>query len=161
MTKDNNMYFKSGVRFVKITGNDKFKGVGKGKKALNIDDSGIHIKTSKTEGNITDTFKSRNIHIEFNEIENIDNRKFLKAKLIFHTDANTYTVTGLSAPKKSDTSDFNNFSELVNFLENKIAEVDSTDQKDTMKKLRELAEMRKDGLISEDEFEELKNDLIN
>lgn len=160
MPNNSQVYFTSGIRSVGISGNDEFKGVGKGREALKVDDSGIHIKASKTEGNVTDTFKKRNIHIKFSEIENIDSRKFIKAKLVFHTDANTYTVTGLSAPKKSDDSTFDGFSELVNLLKERAAEQVESEDSGDMEKLRELTEMREKGLITDDEFEEMKSDLL-
>ncbi|QRV15465.1 SHOCT domain-containing protein [Haloterrigena salifodinae] len=159
---NNSKFFNSGVRFVSISGNDEFEGVGKGRNALKIDDSGISIKASKTEGNVTDAFKKRNIHINFSQIENVDSRKLLKAKIIIHTDSNTYKVTGVSPPKESDGSDFNSFGELVDYIREQASKKQSTENNDgdEMSKLRELAEMRDDDLITDDEFEEMKNELI-
>lgn len=159
--------YQSGIRFVSISGHDDFKGVGKGSKPFKLKEDGVHIKTSKAQGNVTDTFKKRDIHISYEEINNVDSSKFLKAKLVFHTDSNTYKITGLSAPKGSDWTQFEGFKDLVRYVKQKAnnSKKQSNRGEDSegidIDDLKELAEMREEGLITNEEFEEMKSELIN
>ncbi len=159
--------YQSGVRFVSISGHDDFEGVGKGSNPFKLKEDGVHIKASKTDGKVTDTFKKRDIHISYGEINSVDSSKFLKAKLVFHTDSNTYKITGLSAPKSSDQTQFEGFNDLVRYVKEKANNSEKQSNRGensegiNIDDLRELAEMRDEGLITNDEFEEMKGELMN
>jgi len=127
---------------------------------LRINDEGVYLEAED------DDWTVQEIHRHYHQMKAIDSNKGRKVfGITFHMDEYMYRVEiPHTYAKKSEIED------SINIIKRKIKKANRpkqtgsekpTEQEDEMEKLRKLSELKEDGIISEEEFEEKKNKILD
>lgn len=136
-----------------MQGNDSYR--GNGVHALFKQDK-IHLKA---RSGILNT--SRTMKVEYSSIENFEISKTLMAKIIIHTNSNTYKMS------KCSISDVDSLYEFVEKRRNQTAqnqrrsETSTSGESSPADRLQKLNELYEQGAITQRDFEDKKDEIID